>query len=169
MFLNGLWTRSQWRAIEHFYKNSNVLSQIINEWKSSGSSLEEFTKEQKVIFIIYSRTWLSSYLATAGYLAKNYKVYVVCIMQKQLSRSVLRKRSSGNMHQIYRRTPVPKCDFNKVALLSCKFAAYFRTPFPRNTSRQLLLIVSKHKFGQNQSSRNYSSTKKINLLDVTLK
>ena len=42
-------------------------------------------------FIIYSRTWLSSYLATAGYLAKNYKVYVVCIMQKQPSRSVLGK------------------------------------------------------------------------------
>ena len=42
-------------------------------------------------FIIYSKTWLSSYLATAGYLAKNYKVYVVCIMQKQPSRSVLGK------------------------------------------------------------------------------
>ena len=81
-------------------------------------------------FIIYSKTWLSSYLATAGYLAKNYKVYVVCIMQKQPSRSVLRKRSSGNMHQIYRRTPVPKCKFNKVALLSCKFAVYFQNTFP---------------------------------------
>ena len=81
-------------------------------------------------FIIYSRTWLSSYLATAGYLAKNYKVYVVCIMQKQPSRSVLRKRSSGNMHQIYRRTPLPKCEFNKVALLSCKFAVYFQNTFP---------------------------------------
>ena len=81
-------------------------------------------------FIIYSRTWLSSYLATAGYLAKNYKVYVVCIMQKEPPRSVLRKRSSGNMHQIYRRTPVPKCKFNKVALLSCKFAVYFQNTFP---------------------------------------
>ena len=28
-------------------------------------------------------------------------------MQKQLSRSVLRKRSFGNMHLIYRRIPVP--------------------------------------------------------------
>ena len=28
---------------------------------------------------------------------------------------VLSKRCSENMHQIYRRTPIPKCDFNKVA------------------------------------------------------
>ena len=82
----GYKQKSRWRTIEHFYKNSNVLS-LINEWQSLG----EFTKEQKNFFIIYSRTWLSSYLATAGYLAKNYKVYVVCIMQKQPSRSVLGK------------------------------------------------------------------------------
>ena len=31
-------------------------------------------------------------------------------------RSVLKKRFSENMQQIYRRTPMPKCDFNKVAL-----------------------------------------------------
>ena len=82
-------------------------------------------------FIIYSKTWLSSYLATAGYLAKNYKVHVVCIMLKQPSRGVLRKRSFGNMHQIHSRTPMPKCDFNKVALLSCKFAAYFQNTFSK--------------------------------------
>ena len=65
-------TGEQWNVFK-------VLSEI-NEWQSSGSCLEEFTKEQKVIFyIIYSITWLSSYLATAGCLAKNYKVCVVCI------------------------------------------------------------------------------------------
>ena len=26
-----------------------------------------------------------------------------------------RKRCSGNMQQIYRKTSIPKCDFNKVA------------------------------------------------------
>ena len=36
--------------------------------------------------------------------------------QKQPSRGVLRKRCSENMQQIYRRTSMPKCDFNKVAL-----------------------------------------------------
>ena len=33
-----------------------------------------------------------------------------------VARDVLRKRCSENMQQIYRRTtPMPKCDFNKVA------------------------------------------------------
>ena len=36
-------------------------------------------------------------------------------MQKQPSRGVLMKRCSEIMQQIYRRTPMSKCDFNKVA------------------------------------------------------
>ena len=36
--------------------------------------------------------------------------------QKQPFRGVLMKRSSENMQQIYRRTPMSKCDFNKVLL-----------------------------------------------------
>ena len=32
--------------------------------------------------------------------------------QKQPSRGVVRKRCSENMQQVYRRTPMPKCDFN---------------------------------------------------------
>ena len=35
--------------------------------------------------------------------------------QKQPSRGVLRKRCSENMQKIYRRAPMSKCDFNKVA------------------------------------------------------
>ena len=53
---------------------------------------------------------------------------------------VLKKRCSGNMQQIYRRKPMLKCDFNKVAkqlywnhtsawVFSCKFAAYFQNTF----------------------------------------
>ena len=41
------------------------------------------------------------------------------IMQKQPSRDVLRKRCSENMQQIYRRTPMPKCYFNNIALQLC--------------------------------------------------
>ena len=37
------------------------------------------------------------------------------VFQKQPSRAVLRKRCSENMQQIYRRAPMSKCDFNKVA------------------------------------------------------
>ena len=62
------------------------------------------------------------------------------LFQKQPSRGVLRKRCSENMQQIYRRTPMPKYDFNKVAkqlywkrtstwVFSCKFAAYFQNTF----------------------------------------
>ena len=65
---------------------------------------------------------------------------VNCIVQKQPSRGVLRKRCSKNMHQIYRRTPMPKSDFNKVALqfyenhtstwvFSSKFVASFQNTF----------------------------------------
>ena len=36
-------------------------------------------------------------------------------MQKEPSRGVFKKRYSKNMQQIYRRTPMLKCDFNKVA------------------------------------------------------
>ena len=35
-------------------------------------------------------------------------------LQKQHSRGVPRKKCSENMQQIYRRTPMQKCDFNKV-------------------------------------------------------
>ena len=38
------------------------------------------------------------------------------MFQKQPPRFVLRKRCSENRQQIYKRTSMPKCDFNKVAL-----------------------------------------------------
>ena len=38
-------------------------------------------------------------------------------LEKQLSIGVLRKRCSGNMLQIYRRTPMLKSHFKKVALV----------------------------------------------------
>ena len=45
---------------------------------------------------------------------------IIYTIQKQPLRGVPRKRCSENMQQIYRRTPMLKCDFNKVALL-CNF------------------------------------------------
>ena len=38
-----------------------------------------------------------------------------CNQQKQPFRGVLRKRCSENMQQMYRKKPMPKCDFNKTA------------------------------------------------------
>ena len=71
----------------------------------------------------------------------------------------IRKRCSENKQQMYRRTPMPKCDFNKVALqlyieitLSHRCSAvnslhFFRTPFLENTSGWLLLSFLYHRFG----------------------
>ena len=39
------------------------------------------------------------------------------ILQKQPSKGVFNKMCSENIQQIYRRTPMPKRDFNKVAPL----------------------------------------------------
>ena len=36
--------------------------------------------------------------------------------QEQPTRGVLKKSCSENMQQLYKRTPMPKCDFNKDAL-----------------------------------------------------
>ena len=67
--------------------------------------------------------------------------------QKQLPRGVPRKRCPENMQQIYRRTPMPKCDFNcnfiEIALrCGCSpvnLLCIFRTHFLKNSSRRLLL------------------------------
>ena len=62
------------------------------------------------------------------------------------------------MQQVYRRTPMPKCDFNKVAKQNifieillrhgCSpvtLLHIFRTPFPKNTSGGLLLLILREK------------------------
>ena len=65
--------------------------------------------------------------------------------QKQPPRGVPRKRCSGNTLQIYKRTPMPKCDYNNVTLhpwQGCppvNLRPIFRTHFPRNTSGWLPL------------------------------
>ena len=59
----------------------------------------------------------------------------ILIVQEQPSRVVFKKRCSENMQQIYRRTPIPKCDFNKVAsqfwhdCSPVNLLRIFRTPF----------------------------------------
>ena len=83
-------------------------------------------------------------------ICKQYFTSVIVIAQKQPPRSVIKKKCFENMQQIYRRTPMPKCDFNKVALqvnwnrtsvwvTSCKFAAYFRNTF---TLEHLWMLAS---------------------------
>ena len=67
--------------------------------------------------------------------------------QKQPFRNVLEERCSENMQQIYRRTPMPNCDFNN-SFIEIAFSHWcspvnllhiFRILFPKNTSGRLLL------------------------------
>ena len=62
-------------------------------------------------------------------------------IQKQPSRIVLSKRCSGNMQQIYRGTCMLKCHFNKLkhGCSPVNLLHIFKTLFPKNTSRGLLL------------------------------
>ena len=77
--------------------------------------------------------------------------------QKQPFRGVLRKRCSKNIQQIYRRIPMPKCDFNKIEIARRHGSSpenllhIFRAPLPNNTYRGLLLshrvsIRKKHQY-----------------------
>ena len=93
-------------------------------------------------------------------------IQIHTIFQKQSSRGVLSKRRLENMQQIYRRTHMLKCDFNKVALqlywnhtsewmFSCKFAAYLQNTFYTiNISGWLLLIFSAAFFLSNNIAIN---------------
>ena len=101
-----------------------------------------------------SVTW--SLLTTSSLLAWTENIF---LDQKQPFRGVLGKRCSENMQKIYRRTPMPKCEFNKPAkqlywsrtsawVFSCKFSAYFQNTFLtehlwRAAPARLLWIVPK--------------------------
>ena len=69
--------------------------------------------------------------------AANLQENIHAKVQKQPSRSVLRKRWTENMQQIYRRTLSPKCDFSSLVNL----LHIFRTSFSKNTSGWLLLLI----------------------------
>ena len=49
--------------------------------------------------------------------------------QKQPSRCVIMKRCSENKEQIYKRTPMPKCDYNKVAKVESKLFVTLPAPW----------------------------------------
>ena len=69
----------------------------------------------------------------------------ILVFQKQPSRDVLLGRCSENIQQIYRKTPITKCDFNKVdfnKISPVNLLHISRTSFPRNTSGRLLLVFA---------------------------
>ena len=118
---------------------------------------------------------------------------VISNIQNQPSISVLIKRCSKNMQQIYWRTPMPKRDFNKVASNFIEITSrhgcspvnlvhIFRMPFPKNTSGGLLLNIIKEKkiffnnalqelklLRNDYSSRNYQCQRLLNFKQETTK
>ena len=83
------------------------------------------------------------------------QVFFFLLWARKCRLGILQNRCFEDIRQIYRRTPIPKCDFNKFAqqlywnytsiwVLSCKFAAYFQTTF-----------FYKNTFGGNTSVYSY--------------
>ena len=91
--------------------------------------------------------------------------------QKQSSRGVLNKRCSENMLQVYKRTPMPKCDFNNVAsnFIGITFRHgcspadllhIFRTPLLKDTSGWLLLTtLTRHLCPCSLTQTNYEENR----------
>ena len=73
------------------------------------------TPVRKYIYRLWS-LWSKKFLLGKLFLIYLRKWYQKDNFQKQPPRGVLMKKCSENMRQIYRRTPMLKCDFNKVAL-----------------------------------------------------
>ena len=103
------------------------------------------SKFNKICVHIYMNVYINTYI-------KIYFRYIANITPCPVTpfKGVLRKSCSENMQEIYRRTPMPKCNFNKVAsnfveITHChgcyavNLLHIFRTSFPENTSGGLLL------------------------------
>ena len=67
------------------------------------------------------------------------------LLQKQPFIGVLIKRCSENLQQIYRRTPMPKCDFNKVA----KQSNFIEITLRHGSSPVILLQITRTAFLKN--------------------
>ena len=115
--------------------------------KKISRKTQHFQKLTQVRYILYGRE--RQRLKTPEQIA-----CVLCLhVQKHSHRGVLRKTCSENMQQIYRRTPMPKCDLNKVACNFIEMALghgcfpvnllhISRVNFPTNTSGRLFLYVT---------------------------
>ena len=80
--------------------------------------LIRFVMESFYILSVLEEVWLldNQYRTSAPLYFTAIELLQSVEVQKQPFRGVLRKRCSENMQQIYRRTTMLKCDFNKVAL-----------------------------------------------------
>ena len=76
--------------------------QIEQDYLKPGLETEAMNLFCKLVFLLAKEILCNDYTT------------VFFTFQKQRSRVVLRKKFSENRQQVYRRKPMPKCDFNKV-------------------------------------------------------
>ena len=84
-------------------------------------------------------------------------------LQKQPPRGVPSKRCSENMQQIYRKPPVPKCDFNKRCMKSVQMRSFFWSVFSRLwTEHREIRSISPYSV----RVRENTDQKKLRILDT---
>ena len=109
----------------------------------AGKRYEGSLMIQRQTFDLYDGNCLTHFMALVSFDTPRKHYY---FRQKQPSRGVLNKGCPGSMQQIYRRTPMPKCDFNFIEITlrhGCSpvnLLYIFGTPFSKNTSGWLLLF-----------------------------
>ena len=105
-----------------------------------------------MIFLFYLYIWLIDFQRFLSNMHSRNMSVLSIQCKKHPFRGVLIKRCSENMQQIYKRTPMPKCDsnFTEITLRDvCPpvnlLYVVFRAPFSKNTSGGLLLqCLSNH-------------------------
>ena len=78
------------------------------------------------IFPVFQRLMNYFSMTRMGPIVPGFDSSTKTFSEAALQRRVLRKRCSENMQQIYRRTPILKYDFNKIALQLCQLQLTFR-------------------------------------------
>ena len=105
-----------------------------------------------MIFLFYLYIWLIDFQRFLSNMHSRNMSVLSIQCKKHPFRGVLIKRCSENMQQIYKRTPIPKCDSNFIEITLRDVCSpvnllyvVFRTPFSKNSSGGLLLqCLSNH-------------------------
>ena len=134
---------SFWRKITEKPSRVSLMSRITHWIMKSNFAASKQIKKQEILFgetSTFMNSWNSFYFL--------FLLFIRLLSRSSHPEAFFGKRYSENMQQIYRRTLMPKYDFNKVALqlfwncnstrvFSFKFAAYFQNTF----SQELLWMA----------------------------
>ena len=133
---SGIWEKWFLVQCDNLQCDNSVTfwKELVKDFQGPSQMLKQLSKDTRIWKYIFKMSLLKKFLADFSLFHHTWS-----IVQKQSSRGILRfrKRCSENMQQMYRRTSMPKCHFNKVAkqfywnltsawVFSLKFAAYFQ-------------------------------------------